>query len=208
MKLTSLRTYFSTSSRYYCDDHTATYEYTRCFQKQYLYSVSYIAIYFLISFVFYIFKLYSAVIPKLSHLSIFCSTCKFLLLRLKSQTQLQLQLIPYLSSSSGLMMAISLQPKYVALFLTNISLICDNRHNAKFVIFREKRLKVLKCYNFLRVQRRHNCSLAASFANCVTTLHLLKVHLQAFLSIPINKKCQILSCDTLVANERYAVLTD
>ena len=35
------------------------------------------------------------------------------------------------------------------------------------------------------------------------TLHLLKVHLQTFLSIPVTQKCQILSCDTLVANERY-----
>jgi hypothetical protein len=33
--------------------------------------------------------------------------------------------------------------------------------------------------------------------------NLLKVHLQRFLSIPISKKCQNLSCDTLVANERY-----
>jgi frataxin-like iron-binding protein CyaY len=37
---------------------------------------------------------------------------------------------------------------------------------------------VLKCYNFLWVQRRHNCSPEASFANCVMTLYLLKVHLQ------------------------------
>jgi hypothetical protein len=36
------------------------------------------------------------------------------------------------------------------------------------------------------------------------TLYLLKVHLQTFLSVPITQKCQILSCDTLVANERYA----
>ena len=35
------------------------------------------------------------------------------------------------------------------------------------------------------------------------TLYLLKVHLQTFHSIPIIQKCQILSCDTLVANERY-----
>jgi hypothetical protein len=36
-------------------------------------------------------------------------------------------------------------------------------------------------------------------------LYLLKVHLQTFLSIPINQKCQILSCDTLLANERYVI---
>jgi len=35
------------------------------------------------------------------------------------------------------------------------------------------------------------------------TLYLLKVHLQTCLSIPVTQKCQILSCDTLVANERY-----
>ena len=35
------------------------------------------------------------------------------------------------------------------------------------------------------------------------TLYLLKVHLQTFLSIPLTQKCQILSCDTLVANKRY-----
>ena len=64
-------------------------------------------------------------------------------------------------------------------------------------------LKVLKCYNFLLVQRWHNCSPAASFANCVMTLYLLQVHLKTFLSIPITEKCQILSCGTLVANERY-----
>jgi hypothetical protein len=38
------------------------------------------------------------------------------------------------------------------------------------------------------------------------TLHLLKVHLQTFLSIPVPQKCQILSCATLVANERYVQL--
>jgi len=34
------------------------------------------------------------------------------------------------------------------------------------------------------------------------TLNLLKVYLQTFLFIPVTQKCQILSCDTLVANER------
>jgi len=67
-------------------------------------------------------------------------------------------------------------------------------HISKSVIFQEKRLMVLKCYTFLLVQRRHNCSPAASFANCVMTLYLFKVHLQKFFSILINKKCQILSC--------------
>jgi len=56
------------------------------------------------------------------------------------------------------------------------------------------------------VQRWHNCSPAASFANCVTALYLLKVHPQTFLSIPITQKCQILSCDTLVANERCSYM--
>ena len=69
-------------------------------------------------------------------------------------------------------------------------------------IFQEERLEVLKCFTFLWVQRRHNCSPVASFTNCVMTIYLLKVHLQTFLSIPITEKCQIFSCDTLVANER------
>jgi len=71
------------------------------------------------------------------------------------------------------------------------------------VIVQEKSLKVLKCYNCLRVQRRQNCSPAASFTNCVMTLYLLRVHLQTFLSISITQKCQSLSCDILVANELY-----
>ena len=79
-------------------------------------------------------------------------------------------------------------------------------HSPKSMIFQENLLKVLKCYNFLWVQRRHNCSPVASSANCVMTLYLLKVNLQTFLSILIIKKCQILSCDTLVANERYVRL--
>jgi len=40
------------------------------------------------------------------------------------------------------------------------------------------------------------------------TLYLLKVHLQTFLSIPVTQKCQILSCDTLVANERYVAVNE
>jgi hypothetical protein len=76
-------------------------------------------------------------------------------------------------------------------------------HNSKLVIFHERLLKALKCYNFLWVQRRQNCSPAASFANCVMILYLLKVHLHTFLSTPITQKCQILSCDVLVASELY-----
>ena len=57
------------------------------------------------------------------------------------------------------------------------------------------------------MQQRHNCSPAASFEKCVMTLYLLKAHLQTFLSIPITQKCQILSCDTLVANGRHDQVT-
>ena len=71
--------------------------------------------------------------------------------------------------------------------------------------FREKRLKVLKCYNFLWVQRWQNCSLAVSFANCIMTLYLLKVHLQMFLPIPVTQKCKIFSCDTCHKWEIYTV---
>jgi len=79
-------------------------------------------------------------------------------------------------------------------------------HISKFFIFQERLLTVLKWYNFLWVLRRHNCSPAASFANCVMTLYLLKVHQQTFLSIPITQKFKILSYDSLVANERYAAI--
>ena len=72
-------------------------------------------------------------------------------------------------------------------------------HNSKAVIFQEELLKVLKCYNFLWVQWRHICSPGTSFANCVTTPYQLKVHVQMFLSTPINQKFQIMSCYTLVA---------
>jgi len=65
----------------------------------------------------------------------------------------------------------------------------------KMFDFQERLLKVLKCYNFVWVQRWYNCP-TASFANCIMTLYLLKVRLQTFLSIPITQKCQILSCDT------------
>jgi len=71
----------------------------------------------------------------------------------------------------------------------------EQGHNSKCVIFQKRLLKVLKCYDFLWLQRRHNCSPAASFANCVMKLYVLKVHLQTFLSIPITQKCQIFSCD-------------
>ena len=67
-------------------------------------------------------------------------------------------------------------------------------HNSKCVIFQERLLKVLKCYNILWVQRWHNCSSVVSFVNCVMTLYLLKVHLQTFLSIPylLTPWCRVL----------------
>jgi hypothetical protein len=75
--------------------------------------------------------------------------------------------------------------------------------NSKRVIFHQRLLKILKCYNFLWVQQRHNCSPTASSANCIMALYMLRVHLPTFLSIPVTQKCQILSCDPLVANEQY-----
>ena len=89
---------------------------------------------------------------------------------------------------------------YIHMYIPYIAHLQQQCLNSKFVIFQEKRLKVLKSYNFLRMHRRHNCSPAASFANCVVTLYLLKVHLKTFISTPVTQKCQILSCDTLVTN--------
>jgi len=76
----------------------------------------------------------------------------------------------------------------VVLHYKLMSLICDKCHNSKFVIFQEKYLKVVKCYNFLRVQRWHNCSPAASFAKCIMTLYLLKVELHNFSFYTNNSK--------------------
>ena len=89
--------------------------------------------------------------------------------------------------------------------LEHIAHLRQHCHNSKFVIFQEKYLKVLKCYNFIWVQRRHNCSPAASSANCVMPLYLLKVQLQTFLSYTNNSKCQIFSCDTPFTNELYFI---
>jgi hypothetical protein len=82
----------------------------------------------------------------------------------------------------------------------DISLIGKQQcHNSKCMIFQERLLKVLKCYDLLWVQRRHNCSPVASFANCAITLYPLKAYLQTFLSTPITQKYQILSCVTLLS---------
>ena len=71
-------------------------------------------------------------------------------------------------------------------------------------IFHGKSLKILKCYNFVRVQRRHNCSPAASFVNCVMTLYLLKKCIcRRFFLYQKLKNAQILNCDTFVVNGRY-----
>jgi len=47
-------------------------------------------------------------------------------------------------------------------------------HNSKFVSFQEKILKVLKPFNFLCVQRQHNCSAVASFPSGFMTIYLPK----------------------------------
>jgi hypothetical protein len=92
---------------------------------------------------------------------------------------------------------------YARIMLHHIAHLRQQCHNSKLVIFQEKLLKILKFYNFLWVQRRHNCSPAAIFTNCIMTLYVLKVHLQTFLSLPKTQKYQILTSDTLVANEWY-----
>jgi len=77
----------------------------------------------------------------------------------------------------------------------------------KICDFLRETFKSFEVLCLLWVQRWHKCCAAASFANCVMTLYLMKVHLQTFVSIPITQKCHILSWDTLVTNERYVVLT-
>jgi hypothetical protein len=56
------------------------------------------------------------------------------------------------------------------------------------MIFQERLSKVLKCYNFLWLQWRHNCSPAASFSNCAMAQYLLKVHLKTFSFYTSNSK--------------------
>ena len=80
-------------------------------------------------------------------------------------------------------------------------------HNSKLVTFQEKPLKFLKCYNFLSATTTQLPS-SGQFCKLRYDTIPLKVHLQTFLSIPVTQKCQILSCDTLVANERYVLLDD
>jgi hypothetical protein len=75
--------------------------------------------------------------------------------------------------------------------------------NNKICGFSGETFKGLEVLLMLRVQRRHYCSPAASSANCIMTLYLFEEPLQTFLSISVTQKCQILSCDSLVANERY-----
>jgi len=90
----------------------------------------------------------------------------------------------------------------VCVYVLCIAHLPQQCHNSKCVLFQERLLKVLKCFNFLWVQRQCNCSPVTSFPNCIMTLYLLKVRLQMFISIPITQKMPNLSCDTLVANVR------
>jgi len=46
---------------------------------------------------------------------------------------------------------------------------------------------------------------SGEFCKLFMTIYVLKVYLQTFLSITMTQKCQILSCDTLVANARYVL---
>ena len=76
---------------------------------------------------------------------------------------------------------------YIYIYIAHFQQQC---HNSKSVTFQERVLKGLKCYDFVWVPRRHSCSLAASFASCVTTVSLLKLHLQTSVSTPVTQKCQ------------------
>ena len=84
---------------------------------------------------------------------------------------------------------------------------CTVGKTSKCVIFQDRILKDLKCYNFLCLQQRHNCFPVASFANCVTTLYLLKSASANVSFYTSNSKMPNFElCDTLVANERYNTL--
>ena len=123
---------------------------------------------------------------------------------------------PFLKDGSSVrLLKISFFRKLMLCHWVSIPNTVHDKHSESHIRYRSfaTRVSQLKIYdfsgeafkgsqvNFLWVQRRHNCCPVASFANCVMTLYLLKVHLQTFLSVPITQKCQIFSCDTLVANE-------
>jgi len=90
------------------------------------------------------------------------------------------------------------------------------------VIFQERLLKVLKCYNFLSatttqlLSSRKFCKLrydtipvksASANVSIPITLGLgvSGPPMQIYLSIAITQKCQILICDTLVTNGQYVM---
>ena len=79
----------------------------------------------------------------------------------------------------------------------------QQRHISKSVILQDKLLKVWSAIIFYECNEDTTALQRRVFANCVMTLQLLKVRLQTCLSIPLTQKCQIFSCDTLVANEWY-----
>ena len=80
--------------------------------------------------------------------------------------------------------------------------IAQQCHNSKRVIFQAdfKGFEVLKsseCNDDTNALQRRILQTALLHYTCV------KVQLQTSLSMPVTQKCQILSCDTIVANERY-----
>ena len=73
---------------------------------------------------------------------------------------------------------------------THISHLRQRCHNSKFVIFQEKCLKVLKCYNFCE-RNDDTTALQRRVLQTVMTLYLLKVHLNKISSYTNNSKMPI-----------------
>ena len=77
-----------------------------------------------------------------------------------------------------------MEGKSVRNMYSNIAV--TNKHTAK--LHHVGSLYILT-YNARKLKhKKHNCSPAASFTNCVMTLYLLKLRLQMFLSMPITEK--------------------
>ena len=76
-------------------------------------------------------------------------------------------------------------------------------HNSKLVIFSWETFKYIELlYFYISATTTQLLSSGEFYKLRYETIPVKKEHLQTFLSIPITKKCQILNCDILVANER------
>ena len=85
-----------------------------------------------------------------------------------------------------------------------IAHLLEQRRNTKRCDFSGETSKSFEVLYFSVRRTTTQVLSSASYANCVMALYLLEVHLKTLPSIQITQKCQILSCETFVKNERNA----